>query len=827
MNGASRPIRTLFLAGALGLFGVVSGRAQERDEYGEVQQTVARVADIDGSASYSRGDDPDNWQAADQNVPMTSGDRIYSDERSRVELGLHGGAYIRVGAHTDLATLNLTDDTKQFALKSGVASFHLKRLDEDEVFEVDTPNAAVTFQEPGRYRIDVDPDGNTRVSIRAGRAEVSAGGGTVSVREGEAMTIEGSSESPRYDVVSLDNPDGWDRWVGDRESRVLRSTSYRYVNENVVGGEELDQYGRWEDVPQYGHCWTPSTVSAGWVPYRIGHWVWQDPWGWTWISGEPWGWAPYHYGRWVSWSSRWFWVPIAPRVAVVAYSPALVAFVGGGPGFSASVSVGGGGFVGWFPLAPQDPFVPWWAVGPRTQVNVNVTNVTYVNRTYVTVVNQNTFVTGGVVTTSFVRDQTVIRTVNSAAVVRGPLPMLPTQQSLRVAVRPGLPAPRPPAAVVARSVVVRVPPPAAPPTFQQKLAVIRQNNGRPVAPGAAATLSAQDRSRAQAITAVRPVAAQPGRVTLAPRAAEAGAKAPRPPQPVVAERGRPLATAERPVTTNPMEVRGRRAQAAAGTTGTGPREQVPTPAPGGQRPGQVERPGQPPAPRATPVAPGRQTEQERVQPSPRPQPTGATPEDWRQRDRMRPTPRAPQEATTPRPEDRRFDRNRREPTAPPEELERERGQAPPRRQPPTPRSDEREVQRERRQPPPTRVPPTPRSDERELQREKEQAPPRREPPTPRAEDRKDRERVRPTPRPERTPEASGQRQPASSAQDRERRASAQDNSTRDERARARSSQPDRTARATESSRDRQDRSDRQAQKKQTPQPRERTPEPRD
>ena len=97
-----------------------------------------------------------------------------------------------------------------------------------------------------------------------------------------------------------------------------------------------------------------------------------------------------------------------PTVRVVAYSPALVAFVGGT----------GGGYVGWFPLAPRDPFVPG---GAAANVNVNVTNVTYVNRTYVTVVNQNTFVSGRVVTNNYVRDRDVSR-VERAPVVRGPIP---------------------------------------------------------------------------------------------------------------------------------------------------------------------------------------------------------------------------------------------------------------------------------------------------------------------------------------------------------------------------------------------------------------------
>src|SRR6476619_7099262 len=92
--------------------------AQGVNEYGEepeqqtdINQTVARVSFLEGTASYARGDEPDDWQQADVNVPMTLGDRIYTGGRSRVELQVHGGDSIWVGSKTDLAALNLTEDT--------------------------------------------------------------------------------------------------------------------------------------------------------------------------------------------------------------------------------------------------------------------------------------------------------------------------------------------------------------------------------------------------------------------------------------------------------------------------------------------------------------------------------------------------------------------------------------------------------------------------------------------------------------------------------------------------------------------------------------------
>ena len=73
----------------------------------------------------------------------------------------------------------------------------------------------------------------------------------------------------------------------------------KYVSREMIGYEDLDEYGTWRPAPGYGMVWYPRAVAAGWAPYRDGHWAWVEPWGWTWVDEAPWGFAPFHYGRWV------------------------------------------------------------------------------------------------------------------------------------------------------------------------------------------------------------------------------------------------------------------------------------------------------------------------------------------------------------------------------------------------------------------------------------------------------------------------------------------------------------------------------------------------
>jgi uncharacterized protein DUF6600/FecR-like protein len=508
----------LFLSTPLGPVG-----AQPYDPDDEIDQTVARISFIQGPVSYGRGDDPDDWDPALVNVPFTLGDRIYSSADGRAELQLPGGNFIRIGRRSYLTALTLTYDTKQFYLGNGAATVNIRRLESDDVFEIDTPNVAVTLDAPGRYRVEVDEDGNTRVIVRDGRAIVAANGRQITVERAE-MRIYGI-DRPEYELAGLRGADAFDRWVDEREDRYERAyrTAYQYADEEIIGVDDLAGYGRWEEIPEYGPAWTPTQVAVGWQPFTVGHWFWQDPWGWTWISEEAWGWAPCHYGRWTYYRSRWYWVPVRRRVEVVRYAPAVVEIVQFRD------------HVGWFPLHPRDRFVPWW--GRRGRVE----EVTYVNRTRVVIVTETTFVSSRRVTTNIVRDTTIIRESTTVR-VRERMP-IPRRESIRV-LADSRNVQRPPANIIARPIVVRTAPTPPPPRFDEKLRVIRERKGEALTSKEMVELGAKDFKSNRRIQ-FKPAAAGRGEFVARGQGASAPAS-----QPVTSLKGRKLATQEEPVVTD-------------------------------------------------------------------------------------------------------------------------------------------------------------------------------------------------------------------------------------------------------------------------------------
>ena len=500
------------------------------------QDPPTRVADLNyvtGNVSMQPAG-ADDWSPAIVNRPFTTGDYLWADTDGRAELHLNNAA-IRLGPQSSLGFLNLDDRMAQLRFAQGELVLRVRRLGPDEGFEVDTPNAAITILQPGEYRFNADADSATAwIVVRYGQAAVTGGGQSFTLAAGNSAQLSGTDQLA-YDVQYAPQPDWLEGWAEQRDAHEAALMSARYLPPDVIGYEELDQYGNWRDTPGYGAVWYP-TVDASWAPYRFGHWAWIEPWGWTWVDDAAWGFAPCHYGRWAYIGGAWGWIP--GPVAIVAggpapfrpvYAPALVAFIGGG-GFGLSLSIGGPA-VGWVPLGPGEVYAPAFQVTPayfrtvnlsNTVVvnNVNITNVyntVYVNKTVnnvainahyanmvapnaVTAMPQNAFASGRPVKQvgiSVPRNQVAQLQAAPAAHFAVAPPVAPARQAL-TPMAGSRPAARPPARAVSMPVVAKVTPPPPPASFAAKQAVLQQNAGRPLdmqavrqaAPARAATAAA-------------------------------------------------------------------------------------------------------------------------------------------------------------------------------------------------------------------------------------------------------------------------------------------------------------------------------------------------
>jgi len=474
---------------------------------------IARLNYMSGNVSIQPAG-VDDWAPAELNRPLTTGDTVYADLGSRAEFHLDT-AVVRAGEATSFGFLTLNDQATQLRLTQGDLYITLRNLDPSQSFEVDSPNAAVSLLRPGVYRFRIASNGSlTFVVVRQGQAEITGGGQAFNLTMGNSASISGTGDL-NYNIEIAPQPDDFDLWSQDRDAEEARYQQQQQQNlpSSVIGYEDMNHYGDWQTDNDYGRVWYPTTVAAGWAPYRNGHWAWIEPWGWTWVDDAPWGFAPFHYGRWAYISGRWSWCP-GPIVVVgnrppmwhPIYAPALVAWFGGSH-FGVGI-YGAGPSLGWVPLGYGEVYTPAYHCSPQYFNRVNVSNTTVIKTVNITNVYNNVYVNKTVYNQRYVNIQApnAVTTMPQAAFAGGRsvaqagrsvdaaqirtwhqpqasgmvTPMVaPTRQALLASNVTRAYVARPTAQVAARQVVVRNTPAVAPAAFENRQPYLQQHAGQP------------------------------------------------------------------------------------------------------------------------------------------------------------------------------------------------------------------------------------------------------------------------------------------------------------------------------------------------------------
>ena len=338
---------------------------------------AARLSFIQGDVSTQHSGSSD-WSAATVNTPVVPGDHVSTGPNAKAEIQLDYANILRMSEQSAANLVTLNRNQIQVQVGQGLTTYDVLKGSQASI-EIDTPNVAVRpAQGEGSYRILVNSDGETIVDVRKGSAEIATPQGSTHVERDQRITIQGNADNAQYQISGAPGRDDWDRWNADRDRLIEGAQSWRNTNPYYTGTQDLDTYGHWSDVPDYGQVWFPAG-GPDWAPYRDGRWVWEPYYGWTWVSYEPWGWAPYHYGRWFVYGGNWGWWP-GPVYAgyYPLWAPAYVSFFGfGGGGWGIGVGFGFGGFghVGWLPCGPGDRFFPWYGRGVTRVNEVNVYNI--------------------------------------------------------------------------------------------------------------------------------------------------------------------------------------------------------------------------------------------------------------------------------------------------------------------------------------------------------------------------------------------------------------------------------------------------------------------
>src|SRR6185369_7351215 len=226
----------------------------DTDTHDEIApERVARLSVMQGGVSL-QGVGETVWAPATLNRPLTPGDFLRTENDGRAEVQV-GSADVRMGAGTSFAFTSLDQDALRLRLSVGVLNLRVRTLGENETIEIETPQATAAILRPGSYRLEVNPEGSaTVVKVSSGMLEARGSADqSFVVRAQQVVTLSGRGRLA-YAAATLAGPDAFDQWALERDRRddyVLSTEPAREMPADIVGYEDLEQYGTWRSEPDY------------------------------------------------------------------------------------------------------------------------------------------------------------------------------------------------------------------------------------------------------------------------------------------------------------------------------------------------------------------------------------------------------------------------------------------------------------------------------------------------------------------------------------------------------------------------------------------------
>ncbi|MEO5858841.1 MAG: FecR domain-containing protein [Pyrinomonadaceae bacterium] len=200
------------------------------------------------------------------------GDQVATEADGRVEILLNPGSYLRVAENSafEFKTTQLED--LEVLVTRGSVMLEVF-ADNDFKVAVGTPMHRYDLMESGVYRVDVATDGNARIEVWKGKAEV----GDAILRGGKsASSLDGQMAVAKFD---RDDRDNFETWSRDRAKELAKGTNAlkdrtlrTSLMRSFLGGRwnMYNSFGLWVYDAQFGrYCFLP--FGYGWSsPYGYG-----------------------------------------------------------------------------------------------------------------------------------------------------------------------------------------------------------------------------------------------------------------------------------------------------------------------------------------------------------------------------------------------------------------------------------------------------------------------------------------------------------------------------------------------------------------------------
>jgi hypothetical protein len=292
-------------------------RAQDVDDQDghDSHARIVRISYVEGEVRLDNGH---GYESATMNVPVTEHNWLQTSSDGWAEIQMEDGSMIRLApdtiiAFTELGRSSAGGTITTVDLDQGEAEFKITKHDDSD-FQVTVKNKTIVLAHSGSFRVTSTNADPLEIAVWKGEVGIRdpESGDVVAVKKNETFMLDASNVG-QYALDKQTEADELDAWSKQRDDYL---SSYAAAGHAPVqspyqyGESDLNYYGQYIDVPEYGNVWQPYGVNSGWDPFSNGYWADSPGFGYTWISSYPWGWMPYRYGRWVFVNGRgWCWAP--------------------------------------------------------------------------------------------------------------------------------------------------------------------------------------------------------------------------------------------------------------------------------------------------------------------------------------------------------------------------------------------------------------------------------------------------------------------------------------------------------------------------------------
>jgi hypothetical protein len=200
---------------------------------------VGRLAEMQGTVWFYSPDDGE-WIAAVRNRPVTTGDRIATDDGARAEVSI-GSSSLRLDGGSEIEVLRLDDDSVRLQLLDGSLALRLRAPSAVNDFEVVTDEGRFVPTSVGSFRIDRADQTSTATAWR-GSLRYEGNGQALNLDNGQRADFWIDGQTARYNLVAPDR-DAFADWVASRDRADDAVAVAPYVSPEMTGAEDLGRYG--------------------------------------------------------------------------------------------------------------------------------------------------------------------------------------------------------------------------------------------------------------------------------------------------------------------------------------------------------------------------------------------------------------------------------------------------------------------------------------------------------------------------------------------------------------------------------------------------------